>query len=93
MAANLALVASILNIIVTTVKEVEARSEEAKAAGEKVFTGEFKRELAVSIIREAFLLKNPGSEVKFDAALDAIKSTIATIVSAFNLLKIFKKGN
>lgn len=88
---NYVAVIGILNIIVDTVQLVEKQSEEAKAKGEKVWTGEFKQELAISIIRGAFLMKNPGGEGKFDGMLEAVKSTINTVVAAFNLLKVFRK--
>ena len=89
--ANYVAIIGMLNVIVDTVQAVERRSEEAKAAGETIWTGQFKQELAVSIIRGAFLVKNPGGEGTFEAIVDGVKSTISTVVAAFNLLKIFTK--
>lgn len=87
--ANFVKIISILGVITDTVKTIEARSIEAQAAGESPWTGEFKRELAVAIIREAFLLKNPGGDAVFEAISASVRTTISTIVATFNLLKIF----
>lgn len=87
--SNLAIVAGLLSVITTTVKQVEARSDAAKAAGEKVWTGEFKLALALSIIESAYNATKPT--VQFTIIKDTVVSVVGTVVHVFNALGQFRK--
>lgn len=87
--SNAVIVAGILSTIVTVIKEVEARAQEANATGEKIFTGEFKRELAIAMIREVYNKTNPV--VPFEQIVEIVKATINTVVSVMNAFKLLKK--
>lgn len=85
-----AVVATLLSTIISVIKEVEKRSIEAKAAGEPVFTGSFKLALALGIIEDVYNATVPS--VPFDTVKSVVTGTIATLVSVYNALGIFKKS-
>lgn len=88
--SNLVIVAGLLSSTVTVVKTIEAQSVEAKSKGETVWTGEFKRELAIVLLREVYNMTN--SKVPFETLVDTIKQAINAVVAGMNLLGIFKKA-
>lgn len=83
-------VINLLGAISTAVTEIEARSIEAKQAGEEVFTGEFKRELAIALIRSVYERTNPT--IPFEQLASIVRSTINTVVAFKNAIGEFKKS-
>ena len=88
--ANITIVLGLLSVITSTVRQIDKREDDAVAAGEEVWTGEFKLALALGIIEAVYTAANPTG-VPFDKFKGTLISTINTIVAVFHSVGEFTR--
>lgn len=86
---QIAAVVGLISVISTTINQIEKRGDEAKAAGEATWTGEFKLALAISIIEQVYNATVPV--VPFEQIKPTIISTINTLVAVYRAIGHFTK--